>query len=58
MENIIERLTRISSGDSIKKMDDIPPATITGMEFIKAGEAGRERPFKEVIRNRMEDVER
>jgi DNA-binding NtrC family response regulator len=58
LENIMERLVLISSGDEIR-MDDIPPEIAAGMDFLKAGEAGDEdRPFKDVIRNRMEDVER
>lgn len=58
LENIMERLVLISSGDEIS-MDDIPPEIAAGMDFLKSGGAGsKDRPFKEVIRNRMEDVER
>lgn len=58
LENILERLVLISSGSAIS-MDDIPPEIAAGMDFLKAGTSGdRDRPFKDVIRNRMEDVER
>jgi len=58
LENIIERLVLIASGNVIS-MDDIPPEIATGLDFLKVGQAAdKEKPFKEVIRNRMEDVER
>jgi len=58
LENIIERLVLISSGNVISR-EDMPPDIAAGFDPPGAGEAdGKERPFKEVIRNRMEDVER
>jgi transcriptional regulator with PAS, ATPase and Fis domain len=58
LENIIERLVLIASGNTIS-MDDIPPEIAEGMAFLKAGASeDKEKPFREVIRNRMEDVER
>lgn len=57
LENIIERLVLISSGGAIRR-EDIPPEVVAGFESPKTGEADKEKPFKEVIRDRMEDVER
>jgi len=58
LENIIERLVLISSGNVIS-LEDMPSEIAAGFNSLKSGEAGdKEKPFKEVIRNRMEDVER
>jgi DNA-binding NtrC family response regulator len=58
LENIIERLVLISSGNVIS-LEDMPSDIAAGFNSLKSGEAGdKEKPFKEVIRNRMEDVER
>ncbi len=58
LENIMERLVLVSAGDEIS-INDIPAEIAAGMDFLEADAAGgRDRPFKEAIRNRMEDVEK
>ena len=60
LENIIERLVLISSGDAIR-LEDMPPDIAAGQDFgseLRGRRNWTERPFKEVIRDRMEDVER
>jgi DNA-binding NtrC family response regulator len=62
LENILERLALVSSGDTIR-LEDLPPDFAAGQRAAPgapngAGLADADRPFKEVIRDRMEDVER
>jgi two-component system, NtrC family, response regulator AtoC len=62
LENILERLALVSSGDTIR-LEDLPPDFAAGQgadpgALNAAGLADADRPFKEVIRDRMEDVER
>jgi len=62
LENILERLALVSSGDTIR-LEDLPPDFAAGQRAAPGAPNGArladsDRPFKEVIRDRMEDVER
>jgi DNA-binding NtrC family response regulator len=58
LENLIERLVLMVQGETIR-MSDVPPEMVAAAEASAAQKADdRKKPFKDVIREKTEEVER
>jgi DNA-binding NtrC family response regulator len=58
LENLMERMVLMSSGETIT-MQDIPPELVSAAEVISVSQpAGRKKPSKELLKSHMEEVEK
>jgi len=58
LENLVERMILMAGGDTIA-LDDLPADLKTTIELDKSAQPDtRERPFKDIMKTHMEDVEK